>query len=109
MATLNLLYKKEYKVNEFIKVRIPTVGEVIDHEDDYYSMVSMLTAMPIDMMVQLDDIGIDFTKINEYELFILMFSALKERDTSLIFGDLDLKAFKSVINPQNNIDRKSVV
>lgn len=103
MATLNLLYKKEYRINEFIKVCIPTVGEVIDHEDDYYSMVSMLTAMPIDMMVQLDDIGIDFTKINEYELFILMFSALKERDTSLIFGDLDLKAFKSVINPQNNM------
>ena len=66
MATQNLLYKTEYKINEFIQVRIPTVGDVLDHEDDYYSMVSMLTAMPIDMMVQLDDIGIDFTKINEY-------------------------------------------
>ena len=86
MATQNLLYKTEYKINEFIQVRIPTVGDVLDHEDDYYSMVSMLTAMPIDMMVQLDDIGIDFTKINEYELFILMFNALRGKDTSLIFG-----------------------
>lgn len=32
---------------------IPTVGEVLENEDNYYSMVSMLTAMPIDMMVQL--------------------------------------------------------
>lgn len=103
MATQNLLYKSEYKINEFIQVRIPTVGDVLDHEDDYYSMVSMLTAMPIDMMVQLDDIGIDFTKINEYELFILMFNALRGRDTSLIFGELDLKSFKPVINPQNNM------
>lgn len=103
MATLNLLYKREYKINEFIKVCIPTVGEVLDHEDDYYGMVSMLTAMPIDMMVQLDDIGIDFTQINEYELFFLLFGALKEKDTSLIFGELNLKAFKPVVNPQNEM------
>ena len=103
MATQNLLYKTEYKINEFIQVRIPTVGDVLDHEDDYYSMVSMLTAMPIDMMVQLDDIGIDFTKINEYELFILMFNALRGKDTSLIFVELDLKAFKPVVNPQNDM------
>lgn len=102
MATLNLLYKKEYAINDHIKIRIPTVGEVLDREDDYYSMVSMLTAMPIDMMVQLDDIGIDFTKINEYELFLLLFNALKEQDTSLIFGDLDLKAFRAVVSPQNS-------
>lgn len=103
MATQNLLYKKEYKINELIQVRIPTVGEVLDHEDDYYSAVSMLTAMPIDMMVQLDDIGIDFTKINEYELFILMFNALRERNTSLIFGALDLNAFEPLVNPQNGM------
>lgn len=102
MATLNLLYKQEYAINDHIKIQIPTVGEVLDNEDDYYTMVTMLTAMPIDMMVQLDDIGVDFTAINEYELFLLLFNALKDKDTSLIFGDLDLKPFKSVINPQND-------
>ena len=102
MATLNLLYKQEYAINDHIKIQIPTVGEVLDNEDDYYTMVTMLTAMPIDMMVQLDDIGVDFTAINEYELFLLLFNALKDKDTSLIFGDLDLKPFKSVINQQND-------
>lgn len=102
MATLNLLYKQEYTINEHIKIQIPTVGEVLEDEDDYYTMVTMLTSMPIDMMVQLDDIGVDFTAINEYELFLILFNALKDRDTSLIFGKLDLKQFKSVINPQNN-------
>ena len=102
MATLNLLYKQVYAINEHIKIQIPTVGEVLEDEDDYYTMVTMLTSMPIDMMVQLDDIGVDFTAINEYELFLILFNALKDRDTSLIFGGLDLKPFKSVINPQNN-------
>ena len=102
MATLNLLYKQEYAINDHIKIQIPTVGEVLDNEDDYYTMVTMLTSMPIDMMVQLDDIGVGFTAINEYELFLLLFNALKDKDTSLIFGELDLKPFKSVINPQND-------
>jgi hypothetical protein len=75
---------------------------VLDNEDDYYTMVTMLTAMPVDMMVQLDDIGVDFTAINEYELFLILFNALKDKDTSLIFGELDLKPFRSAVNPQNN-------
>lgn len=102
MATLNLLYKKEYAINDFIKVKIPTVGEILECEDDYYGLVSMLTAMPIDMMVQLADIGVDFTEINEWELFLLFFNTLKKRDTSLVFGDLDLKPFQMAVNPQNN-------
>ena len=102
MATLNLLYKKEYAINQFINVRIPTVGEILDNEDEYYGTISMLTAMPVDMMVQLDDIGVDFTSINEWELFLLLFGTLKERDTKLVFGDLDLKPFQTAINPQNN-------
>ena len=102
MATLNLLYKQEYAINEHIRIQIPTVGEVLDNEDDYYTMVTMLTAMPVDMMVQLDDIGIDFTAINEYELFLILFNALKDKDTSLIFGELDLKPFRPAVNPQNN-------
>lgn len=95
MATLSLLYKTQYAINESIKISIPKVGEIIDkNEDDYYSLVSLLTAMPIDMIAQLDEAGIDFTTINEYDLFLLMFNAIKNQDTSLIFGELDLSKFK---------------
>lgn len=101
MATRNLLYRSEYEINDFIHIRIPTVGEILDAEDEYYGMVHTLTAMPIDCMVQLDDIGIDFTQINEYELFFLLFHSLKEQDTRLIFGDLDLRKFETARSEQN--------
>lgn len=101
MATRNLLYKKEYEINNSIQIHIPTVGEILADEDNYYNIVSVLTAMPIDMMVQLDDAGIDFATINEYELFLLTFSGLKESDTSLVFGDLDLSKFKMAVSKQN--------
>lgn len=102
MGTINLLYQKEYWINNNIKIVIPSVGDVIDHEDEYYTLVSTLTAMPYDMMVPLDDAGIDFTKINDYELFLLMFGTLRNMDTSLVFGDLDLNSFRIAANEASN-------
>ncbi len=101
MSTINLLYAKQYAINNSIRIVIPTVGQILGNEDAYYSLVSIFTAMPIDLMCQLDDVGIDFTSINEYELFLLMFEGLKSQDTSLIFDNLDLSKFKVVVNGQN--------
>lgn len=101
MATRNLLYRTQIEINDKICVLIPTVGEILECEDEYYDQVFMLTAMPIDMMVQLDDAGVDFSQINEYELFIMLFEGLKQRDTSMILGSLDLSGFQPAINEQN--------
>jgi hypothetical protein len=103
MPVHNLLYKKSYPVTDRISIEIPTVGEILDDEDSYYSMVSIITAAPCDMMVQLDDLGIDFTAINEYDLFLILFNLLRSQDTSMIFGDLDLTIFKTAINHQNDM------
>lgn len=101
MSTINLLYKTDYPINDYISVVIPTVGEVLEDEDGYYNSVTMFTAAPIDMMVQLDDAGIDFTKITDYELFLILFPAIQKDNTSLILGDLDLSGFLFAENPQN--------
>ena len=102
MATESLLYKKQIAINDKIHIAIPTVGEILDSEDEYYAMVTMLTAMPIDLMVQLDDMGIDFTEISEYELFLMTFGGIRQMDTHLIFGDLDLSNFQLGVNEQND-------
>lgn len=98
MATNNLLFKRECIITPHISVFIPTVGEILDNEDDYNLVTSLLTAMPIDMMVELDDVGIDFSTINEYDLFIIFFDVLKRLNTSLVFGELDLTKFDKGIN-----------
>lgn len=101
MPTLNFLYKKDYAINDSIKIIIPTVGEILEDEENYYNMVTILTAMPIDLQVLLDDAGVDYTQINEYELFLMMSAGLKTMDTHLVFGDLDLSKFQLTVNPQN--------
>lgn len=97
----SLLYQRECAINDSIKVVIPTVGEVIDHESSYYGLVTLLTAVPMDLAAQLDDAGIDFTTINEWDLFLLLFRGVQMQDTSLVLGDLDLKPFELAVNNQN--------
>lgn len=96
-----LLFAREIPINNAISVRIPTVGEVYDRQDEYYDLVFSVIATPSDLMVQLDDNGIDYTKISDFDLFMLLFQRLKEQDTSLLFGDLDLKPFVTAVNEQN--------
>lgn len=113
MATVNLLYKDSYPINDKISILIPKVGDILESEDEYYTVVTLLTAMPIDMMVQLDDNGIDFTTINDYDLFLWLFNSIRTMDTSLVFGELDLSKFNYEENPQNGkiilVDRENEI
>lgn len=111
MNTNNFLYRREYDISDSIRIIIPTVGEILNDEDGYYNAVQFLTAQPIDFMVQLDDAGVDFTQINEWDLFLLLFPALSQMDTHLIFDDLDLSKFVKATNEENGqvmlVDRES--
>jgi len=97
-----LLYADHIRINDAISIQIPSVGDVWDKEDDYYSAISCIISTPYDMMVQLDEAGVDFTKITTFELFCRLFGNLQEFDTSLIFGDLDLSKFELAFNKKIN-------
>ena len=85
-----------------LSIRIPTVGEILEDEEHYYSLVSSLTATPFQYMVQLDDMGIDFTTINDWELFMMLFPSFAKTDVSLLFGNLDLSDISIYKNSQND-------
>lgn len=75
-------------------VRIPTVGEILEDEQNYYNIISSLTASPYQYMVQLNDIfHIDYTTITDYDLFKMLFSAYLQSDLSIVFGDLNISDF----------------
>lgn len=100
MGTLSFLYRKEYSINDRIHIVIPTVEDILKDEDMYYGMVTAFTAMPIDLMVQLDDLGIDFTEVTDYDVFLLLFNGLKQCDSSLVFRDLEISDFNITQDPE---------
>lgn len=99
--TIHLLYKTSYEVNDNFSIVIPTVGQILDCESEYYALVSIFTSMPIDMMVYLDDAGINFSEIDDYQLFLMLSHGLKEKDTSLLFNYPSFENFELEQNTDN--------
>ena len=81
----SLLKVSSIEITPKLSVRIPTVGEILEDEDKYYGIVSSLTASPFQYMVQLDDMGIDFTSITDYELFIMLFPLYCKSNLYILF------------------------
>ena len=99
----NLLYSTSIPVDEDITLRVPTVREVIESDGLYDQIVSAFTATPRDLMVELDDLGIDYNEIEEYDLFLLLFQSLETTDTSILFGGLDFSAYEMAIGERDEV------
>ena len=91
---LKMYFREPLKLNDKIVLYQPTIGDIVSFgEKEYYSMVHTLSCIPSDMKSQLEDMGIDYMEISDFELFIMLSRGLKKEDTILLLGDLDLSKF----------------
>ena len=95
------LCSSEVEITPKLKIRVPTVGEVLDQEDAYFTLISVLTSSPFQFMVQLDDMGIDYAKITHYDLFLIFFPSIAQTDISILFGDINTSDFGLYFNNEN--------
>ena len=74
---LQIYRGKEIVVNKNITILIPNLGQISDFgEKTYFNAVQTFTAVGADMKWQLWDMGIDYTKIEDYDLFVRLISQL---------------------------------
>jgi hypothetical protein len=80
------------------------LDEIVDYgEQEYFQMIYTLTSVASDYKWQLDDMGVDYTKVNDFELFYSMLIKRYSQDkTSILFGDLDFTKFGIFTNTSNN-------
>lgn len=104
MENNSLLNQTSIEITDRLSLRIPTVGEVLNDENTYYSLVSIMTSTPFQYMVQLDDLGIDYTKITDFEMFQIFFPLYAKQDVSIIFGDLDLSDIGNYHDHSTDLD-----
>ena len=75
-----------------ITVNHPTIGQVCAFDEEkYYQMLSILIAVPQDFRVLLWDEGTDCDEISEFDLFIKFYKAFDPNETSIFFGNYDLR------------------
>ena len=104
----SLLGRTEYQLTDKLTIHIPLISELrssYEIETEYYKLISLFVKTPCDAMVELDDIGIDYTQVKEYDLFIMLFSGLlsSKQDINLniwkmILTKLKFKTIYKVIN-----------
>lgn len=95
---LKLYFGEDYKVNDLITLRQPTIQDIIDSgEVDVYSSMSPFLANSTTYRVSLWDAGIDWNKIDDYQFFCLTRSMINHESVKCIFGDLNIPALEQDI------------
>jgi len=87
-------YIIECKDTENIVITQPTIGDILEFgEKEFYSMLNVFISNPTAYRLQLWDMGVDWNKISDYELFCMLIKGLNKDATNLIFGDIDFQLF----------------
>ena len=113
VESLFLYFGDDYVINDKIKMHQPKIGQVVDYgESQYFSMIHTLTAIPSDVKSMLwDQMNLDWTQIEDFDLFIMFSQTLTPDKTGIIFGDLNFSNMKPYRNPQNDeivlVDREA--
>lgn len=100
---LALYFGDPYKINDYITITLPRIGELVKYgERQYFSIIQTITAIPSEMKSQLWDMGLDWTQLEDFQLFMMLAPTLSKDKTSIIFGDLDLTAMRPFENRNND-------
>lgn len=111
----SILGKCNYKLTDNLTIHIPTLGEIREtetSENEYLYTVSIFTKTQCDYMVELSDIGKDYTQVDNYDIFLEIFcNTLKSNSVSkktwdLLFENIDMS---NLFTYQSVTDNQTVI
>lgn len=73
----------------------PTIKNILDYkEEKFYIMLNPFVSNTTSYRLQLWNLGIDWNKISDYQLFCILIKRLNKESTSILFGDVDFQLFE---------------
>lgn len=85
-----------------IIIKQPTVGEIVNiGESLFYSTLFIFIGNPTSYRLKLWDMGIDWNKISDYDLFCKFVKEADPRVTSMLFDNLEFQSFEPHIKKLN--------
>ena len=105
---LRVYFGDDYVVNDRITIHQPSIQDFIDadNESDIYHVIAPFTANTTGYRVQLWDMGIDWNKISNLELFSILIKTIDFKYSQLIFGDINFSTFN--LYGKQNGDEKAL-
>ncbi len=95
---LKAYFGKPLEVSNGMHVYVPYIGDILDLDDSditFYQTLYVWIANPTTYRLMLWDNGIDWNKLSNYELFLMLYRTSNPDVTRLLFGDeIDLSKFQ---------------
>lgn len=78
-----------------VTVYSPTMGEayINSDENDFMATLNIFTTNTTALRVFLDDLGMDWNEVTDFQLFTLLYKQTNPEIVKLLLGDLDLQGF----------------
>lgn len=96
---------QDFRINEHLTVYVPYVYEVMDFGESLcQSVLNFITQRPYDLAVELDDNGIDYQQITEWDLFSDIITQIPVELTCIYFGKVDFREFIKIPDPEKHIN-----
>ena len=93
---------KGYRINQYLTVFNPRIYEIMDFgEELYYQALNLFTRKPYDIAVELDDNGIDYQTMTDYDLFFECASRISPELSCILFGKTDFTSFLKYISEKD--------
>ena len=108
---LQLYFGHPLCIDERLVVKHPVIGDIIRYgEKRYRRILSALTTTPSMLISILYDMGIDWEKISDFELFAFYLrNQIDDADSAFIFGGLRLNEYNAVKNDAGELVLRSVI
>ena len=95
VSELQLYFGDPYQVTEKIQVLQPTIGGILEYdkqfgESEFWSMLNVFIGNTTTYRLMLWEMGVDWNKISDFQLFSLLVKTLDIDHTRILFGDIDL-------------------
>ena len=87
-----------------ITIKQPSIGDILKHgERKFYSTLYIFILNPTSYRLQLWDMGIDWNKISDYELFCMFIREIDNETASLLFKEeIDFQSFELFVKKTND-------
>lgn len=100
----DILLNKSIKIGN-LTLRNPTLKDIFEFgKRNYQEAINLFTFQPSDYMIELDDVGKDFTKVDTYELFISLCLAVDEKEAKDREKEAKEDSYEKFISKRVDVD-----
>lgn len=98
LSKAQMLRGDDFVVNDKLIIKNHTLGELIDFgEYNYFSAVSVFVDRSCDYMVQLDDMKINYEKLNDFQMCIYLYQNKDvQENLKFFYGDLNFQVANKI-------------